>query len=986
MVIKVRSLALLATGLASAQPVLAQQQTVSPPANSSSEDADKAGEITVTGSRISQSGYQAPTPVTVATIEQLQQAAPTSIANALNQLPQLAGSSSPRTASARLIGGTSGNLLNLRNLGPQRTLILVDGRRVPPTTFRGVVDVDTIPELLIKRVDIVTGGASAVYGSDAVTGVVNFVLDHELDGVRGLLQKGISTQGDGGSYRLGLAVGKRFADGRGHITLSAERNDSSGITYGARPLFGTNFTLIGVDAVTGAPVSGAAAGTAAAPYAQVANVFLTRPTSGNLLLVSGPAGFAGTQYTPGGAFVPYNFGIRFGGVFQVGGDGRGISDFSSLVAGTVNDNFRGEVSFEITPAVKLFAVGNYSSSKIRYAGSANAVLFSSLSGANNLPARLSPTNPAAEALPNAFLPATLAAAMTAAGTRSLVYSKSFFGMPLPQIAQDTRAYNATFGAEADLGNGWKANAYYTHSDSKQDVSQSHNAKNANLFAAIDAVRDPATGNIVCRVTLTYPTVAPGCVPFNVFDNNVSQAVVNYITESSRFSVSNKIDNVAFSVEGSPFSTWAGPVAISVGAEYRSESLLLDTNSDPATYQAESAFLQANPTAIRSLSQGTVRFFAFNQAGANASREVKEVSGELLVPLLRDVPGAQSLDLSGAVRYTDYSTSGGVTTWKIGGTYQPVDGVRFRVTRSRDIRAPSLWDLFAGPQTNIATTNDPHTGLTVATPQVITAGNPDLDPEIGDAFTAGIVLQPAFIPGLSLSIDYFDIKIRGALATTSAASVLALCEASNGTGQACALITRPLPFSDRTAANNFTSVRLAPLNLSALATRGVDFEASYRSRIGKGNLSLRLMGSYTSRYVQQQTTTSPALNAVGLVDDDTAMTFTPIPKWRGTFSATYQTGGFTINVQERYIGGLTCGYTHVCVASAKIPAVAYTDLSASYKIPSNENLELFANVTNLFDKDPPIFNRAPQPTLAYPTIPALYDTIGRYFVVGVRLKF
>lgn len=984
--LKVSKFAFIAVGLAASQPAWAQQRAANVPSDSDTSDAAKSEEILVTGSRITQNGYQAPTPLTVATAEQLQQAAPTAIADALNQLPQLSGSSSPRTATARVIGGTSGNLLNLRNLGPQRTLILVDGRRAPPTTFRGVVDVDTIPELLIKHVDIVTGGASAVYGSDAVSGVVNFVLDHNLNGFRGLVQKGISSQGDAGSYRIGLAVGQGFADDRGHITLSAERNDSDGLTYGARPLFGTNYTLVGRDAITGLPVSGVTAGTAAAPYFQFPNILLQRPTDGNLLLVSGPAGFAGSEYQPNGTFTPFDFGVRFGGVFQAGGGGRGISDFSPLLAASTTDHFRGELTFKLSPAVKLLVIGNYGTTKLSHAGSFNAVLFSSLSGVNNLPATLSPTNPAAEALPNAFLPPALLAAMNLAGTKRLVYSKSFFGMPLPQVRQNTREFDMTFGVEANLGSGWTANAYYTHSDSKQDVSQTNTGLNANLYAAIDAVRDPVTGNIVCRVSLTYPTLMPGCVPFNVFDNNVSKAVVDYTTATSSFSVANKIDDAAINVQGSPFSTWAGPVAISVGAEYRSESLNLSTNSDPATYQAQTAFLQSHQFAIRALSQGTVRFFAFNQAGASASRNVKEASAEILVPLLRDAPFAQSLDLSGAFRYTDYSTSGGVKTWKIGGTWQPVEGVRFRVTRSRDIRAPSLWDLYAGPQTNIATVNDPHTGGTVATPQIITAGNPALKPEFGDALTAGIVLQPKFIPGLSLSVDFFDIKIKGALATTSAASVLSLCEASGGTAPACGLITRPLPFSDHTLANNFTSVLLAPLNLSVLQTRGVDFEATYRIPVGSGNLTLHMASSYVSRYVQQQTATAPGINAVGQVDDDTAMVFTPIPKWRGIASATYQSGGTTLSVQERYIGGLTCGYTHICTADSKIPSIFYTDMTVSLKIPTQEHLELFANVSNLFDKGPPIFNRAPQPTLAYPTIPALYDTIGRYFVVGARMKF
>jgi outer membrane receptor protein involved in Fe transport len=301
---------------------------------------DVASDIVVTGSRIGRNGNEAPTPVTVVSVDQLQQSAPRSIAEGLNQLPQFLGSFSPAQSQSTMLSEAHGNILNLRNAGAIRTLILMDGQRVPPTSSSGLVDVSVIPEALVARVDVVTAGASAVYGSDAVTGVVNFILDSKFTGVKALAQRGVSSRGDGGSYRLGVTAGTSLLDGGAHLLLSADRNDSTGIQKLDRPYGGKYF--FAVPELPGAP------GTASNPL-----VFKENVVSSNLnatgLFRFGPPGVQGQTLTPGGQITPFNPGRFAGAGQQIGGSGTGTSQNTSLITGLRTDRLFGRLSFDIAP-------------------------------------------------------------------------------------------------------------------------------------------------------------------------------------------------------------------------------------------------------------------------------------------------------------------------------------------------------------------------------------------------------------------------------------------------------------------------------------------------------------------------------------------------------------------------------------------------------------------------------------------------------------
>ncbi len=364
-----------------------------------------------------------------------------------------------------------------------------------------------------------------------------------------------------------------------------------------------------------------------------------------------------------------------------------------------------------------------------------------------------------------------------------------------------------------------------------------------------------------------------------------------------------------------------------------------------------------------------------------------------MPLLKD-SAVGSLSLNGAGRVTDYSTSGTVVTWKAGALYDPIDGIRFRVTRSRDIRAPTLYELFAGQTiTRLgvldALTIDPLTGLpgqNVST-QTVSGGNPNLEPEVANTLTVGVVLKPSFIPGLNLSIDYFNISIDKAIATPfTGQQVMDICAASNYTSPVCSQIVRPLGATNTSSANGPTSILVNNQNLRSFKTSGIDFELKYRVPVGSGHLTLEALATRLLSSKQQNAPGQAVFNFLGNADmQDNASNPVIQPKWRGNVNVTYENGPLTISAQERIIGGLNRSNILVYTPNS-IPAVAYTDASVVVKVPNKmADFEVFGTVNNLFNRKPPIIPTSTSPGLAYPTLRSAYDIIGTYVTVGVRIK-
>ncbi|MBL8555770.1 MAG: TonB-dependent receptor, partial [Phenylobacterium sp.] len=334
----------------------------------------------------------------------------------------------------------------------------------------------------------------------------------------------------------------------------------------------------------------------------------------------------------------------------------------------------------------------------------------------------------------------------------------------------------------------------------------------------------------------------------------------------------------------------------------------------------------------------------------------------------------------------YSTSGAVTTWKVGGSYKPVPDLRIRGTLSRDIRAPSLFELFAGKQQTTSPLTDLHTGLS-RTVNVISSGNLGLKPEKADTFTVGAVFAPAMLAGFQASIDYYRIKIDEAIAQPfTYIQMDDLCEASNGTSELCAQIIRPLPFSDRSAANFPTEIRLQNLNLARVKTAGIDFEASWRGDLLDGSVSVHLLGTRLLDYKQQNSPQSPVRQYAGNSDFIQGFYPLPMPKWRGNLEVGYKRGDLAASVQERYIGAFDKSAQFVWDDN-RVKATFYTDLNVTYSPKTlGADTDIYLTVNNLFDQKGRLFLISPVPGLNIPTSRNVYDVIGRYYTLGVRARF
>ncbi len=944
-----------------AMPAAAQTAPADPAATASAQTAEDApaaaqgADIVITGSRLVRNGAQAPTPVTAVTTQDLVQTAPSNIADALNKLPVFSASSNQNTGATSGAGfAAKGNYLNLRGLGPQRLLTLLDGSRVAPTTNTNAVDVNLLPQLLVSRVDVVTGGASAVYGSDAVTGVVNYVLDDRFKGLKTVAQTGVSTYGDDFSYRIGAAGGFAIGD-RIHVIGSYERYQSDGVgSLNDRPWATPDVALTG-------------AGTAANPYAQTPFARTSVLSYGGNI-ASGV--LAGQQFRPDGTLTPFVLGAPTGSsATRIGGDG--IVYTTALTASLKTDQAFLRTSVDLTDRIEFFAQGMYGRSDTAFTTQAS----------NNRPSSNRTLTIFSD---NAYLRPEIAAQMAAAGQGSFTMGRYFRDIPLMSADSVTNYYSGQAGLKGKFGNSWGWDVNYVHGRSElQFRSDEFDAR--RFFASIDAVRDPSSGQIVCRISITNPGFLPGCVPMNPLgEGNVTPAATAYTRQYSRYRIVNQMDYVNANIHGALFDLPAGPVTAAVGAEYRRQSLTQTTNGDPASL--------ATPTQraayfgnIRGVPSSALTFLVNNVGAASGSQTVKEAYGELSVPIFKNQTFAKELTLDLAGRVTDYKTSGTVATYKAGLSWMVVEGLRLRATQSRDIAAPSLFDLYAGPNVRNLGIVDPLTNQQVVT-SIVNQGNVNLQPEKANTTTIGLVLRPAALPGVTASIDAYRIKVNGAIQTTNETTQLNECQASGGTSPVCSLIIRPFPYSNTTAANAPTQIFVLPLNLASLRTQGIDFELNYTTRIGAGRLSLRGFANYLDQYDTQASATQPVLHRAGKVVNGYGTA--GLPKWRGLLTQNYSQDTFDITLTERFTGHYYKGVTEVFAAGypTNSPNRTYVDANINFNIAGAGKPQFFINVQNLFDVKPPVEQFGAATNLNTPTDTAIYDVIGRYFTVGFRTQF
>jgi outer membrane receptor protein involved in Fe transport len=965
---------------------------VAPTAATDVAEAESPQDIVVTGTRVVRDGFQAPTPLTVLTREDIENTSPTNnIADFVNQLPQLAGSTKPANSRLNISNGSAGiNALNMRNLGEGRVLILVDGRRSVGSTIFGWVDINTIPQALVDRVEVVTGGASSAYGSDAVSGVVNFVLNTKYEGLSIEGDSGVTTVGDGFNYSGSIAGGTAFAGGRGHVIFNAEIAHQDGIFSvdpGDRPWNHTGYVAVTNPAYNATTNSSVPQFLTTLRGIGVANQtpggFITASTGGVANRLRGLFFAQNGQVRQFQYGTGYNFPAVGGAAVttRTQGPDAFVNDSGRRIGLAPRDDrygFFGRASFEVADDVELFAEGSYNHQEVLFNAGPNLASYT-----------LNTTGCTANPVPitcNAFALQTLGAAQLA-GITSISLTSTGADLPFRGINNQRKVQRYVVGAEGkfdafDKPAHWDVYAQYGRSDVREQLRDIQNL--TNLTNATNAAFAPAgsgfpTGSIQCLINVdTNPNNNdPACVPLNRLGIGVADpAAIDYaLGDPYRKQVlEQRVAGVNLSL--TPFATWAGDVSIAVGAEYRAEKI---RGTVPVEFQP---IINANGTTTNRWSVG-------NYLPFTGKYNVKEAYLETVIPL------GFGLEFNGAVRATDYSNSGYVTTWKLGATWAPIDDIRLRVTRSRDIRAPNLNELYQAGTANSDSVRNPKFTTDLANgPQFfsysgLTTGNPDLEPEEADSWNIGAVFSPRFLRGFTASVDYFRIDLKGAIDSISAQEIVNRC--NEGRQEYCDAITND---PTRSQPNNpYLLIHTQPFNFVRRLVRGVDFDLAYRRRFQAGS-GLTLKGTAT-RYIENLADTgivgTVPVNTVG-ANGGQAST----PKWIYRASATYDTPTYSLTGVARgvssgkYLANAIECQTTCPVSTSQFPTydnnhvkgALYFDLNATMKFSAlgDGDGEFFLNVTNILNDGPILL---PETGLAANS--TFSDLLGRTFRAGVRLR-
>jgi iron complex outermembrane recepter protein len=921
----------------------------------SAEGGDVLQELVVTGSRIMRAGgYEAPTPLTVLDQALFEQTADSGVRDTLAVMPVFSGGFDI-TSGAGLPSFNQAGLstVELRNLGITRTLVLLDGQRSVGAIATGVVDVDNFPQQLIERVEVVTGGASAVYGSDAVAGVVNFVLDRDYTGFKGQVSGGVTNYGDARNWKIALASGFPFAEGRGHVLLSGELVDNDGIVNGngsrrwARTtrnyILNPNYT-----ASNGQP-----------EFLLRDDVFLARATHGGLV-TSGP--LRGVAFGERGVPYMFNYGThREPDNFMSGGDylATRTDDAYSLLPSQERQNIFARVSYDVSDDVNVFLQLS------RGVSSTYGIAFPHYQAGNG-PIVLSG---------NPFIPESVQAQMTALGLASIRLGTMNYDMPHVAVGTTRAANRYVLGAEGKLdafGTRWSWNGYVQIGETSS-VYDTYNVENwARYSLALDAVRHPTTGAIVCRSTLTDP--GNGCVPWNPMGTGVNDTLAkSYLLGTAHSLQSTRQDVYAASITGEPFSNWAGPVSVALSAEHRREKATVDSD----------------PIARASL------WRSGNLQPLDAGFYVSEVAVETLIPLVVDQPFISNWDLSAAFRATDYEVSGYVSTWKVGTTYSMNPSIKLRATVSRDIRAPNISELFQEQNYGLVSSFDPFTNTTVTHGRT-QRGNPDLTPEVADNFTIGMILQPSFVSDLVVSVDYWKIDVKDAINLIFGEQIIPQC--FQGRTDLCPRITRD-------GNGVITSVEQGYFNMASQRASGIDVEASYSFPASSlvdswlGDVAFRLMGTHYLENVTEDGVLPPN-DSVGTIGG------TPETVVTGTLS--YTLDRLSTSLTSRYFTGVVMDNDFIQCASncptstthamtfdrMGVDGGLYFDASISYRLDdffgqAGGEGRVYLNVRNLANSDPELTPQLGTTGLGYiysRSLDGRWDKLGRVFRLGVDFKF
>lgn len=949
-------------------------------ADASAEPA-KTSDIIVTGSRIARRDYVAQSPIVTQSAETLQATGATTIDKALLTLPQFQPGQGGFTNSSAGGQGVGLSSLNLRSLGPQRTLVLLDGRRSQPGNGLTVIDINSIPSSAISGVEVITGGASATYGSDAISGVVNFKVYHRFEGIRLDAQAGISSRGDAANQQASLIAGTKFADGRGSIMIAGEYQHRDGLHYTDRDWSSPSRSFSNV---IGNGVF--APGSNAPSQAAINTVFSQYGIAGGSVLRTDQLGFNqdGTLFrNRNTTTAPLNYKgssnpcmVVTPTTFAYDGLCLNLHQLPLTRYATL-----GRAEYELSSSLKAFVQGQYSK-VTAYAQGSNPTL--NPVGASGLSVPI--TNP--------FIPTdlrTLLASRASPNANFLVVKRFIDDGPRAYVNRTT-TYQLVAGLEGQLPiNDWSFELYGTHGRTSGTDKVYSGAVSISavqrLLAAADGGASLCSGG------------------FNIFGPEpVSASCAAYVARPTRSVTSIGQDEVAFNTTGPIFTLPAGDVKLAVSGAYRRNSF----RTTPDT--AISAGDIAATTATQPLYGVT---------------SVVEGAAEVLVPLLKDLPLIQSLNATGAYRYSKYNISGGVSSYKVGVDWRVVDPIMFRGGYQKAVRAPSVGELFQplqGALANIGlppSAGDPcdvrsnyRSGANAAAvrnlciaqgvPSAVidsfnsansgvqssTAGNIGLKPETAKTLTFGMVFQPSFLGEafrrMSLSVDYYDIRLKSVISSVDVLTSVSKCFNADGSnpGYSASYILCQNLFRDTTTGQIAGSSQKL-LNLGAYKTSGIDIVFDWVLPLGslglggEDTLRFNVAATYLRNFDIQVNPGAPFSNYRGTITIPTGAGASAFARMKANTTVEYTHDGFSLGVKWTHVTGFRDVSTATNQAST-VPGTPTYDLFDLFaKLRVNDKFELRGGVQNLGDRDPPPvggFNA---------TNPGVYDTIGRSFFLGVK---
>lgn len=928
---------LLSTSLVVITPALAHAQTAPADQGTAPEAAEAPVDIVVTGSRLARPELQQASPIAVVSSKDIALTGQVNIENVLKDLPQLVPSLSG--ASNNPGGGVA--TADLRGLGAARTLVLVNGRRYISYDSSQIVDLNTVPAGLIDRVDIVTGGRSAVYGSDAVSGVVNFVLKQNFSGVEANANYRITGQGDGGTANVNLLVGHNFDGGRGNITLYADYSKRNPILQSDRA------------------------------YSSQA---LVDDGAGGLI-AGGSGSIPGTRFAIGGVSRKFNTDGSYS-AYSSATDAYNYAPYNYLQVPQERYLFSGQAHYDVSDHLTLYTEGQYVHNKVQ-----NQLAPTPFTGSVVLDNNSS------------FLSASSQALLKSYDTDGDGYTTASIYRRMTEVgdrisSDDNTAYRALIGAKGQITGNWSYDAYFSYSHTRQVETQSGNVSRSRVLQALKTTTD-SSGNLVCTDT------SNGCVPLNIFGaGNISSAAASFIAIDTRnvSEITEKVASAAITNDNL-FDLGAGPAGLAIGAEYRDE------------------YGSYNPDAA--LASGDVVGFNASQ-GLSGGYNVKELYGELEVPLLADKPFIHSLVANAAYRYSYYSTAAkSVNTFSGGLVWSPIRDISLRGQFSRAVRAPTVSNLYGGTSQNFETATDPCTQAAALTSsnlkasclasgvsasalgtaydggntqiESINGGSTSLREETADTYTLGAVFQPHFLKRFSLTVDYYRINISNYISAAGTSNIIRACYGDAGNGWTpyassyCALLPRDSNSYEITNASDLLS------NTGGVKTRGIDFEARYSLPIPIAafgdkttNLSFRVSGTRLIAFDFNPVAAIPGLNV------DCAGKFgvtcgNPYAKWRLSARTTWTAGPMTLSVLYRYLSPVDADASGYSVDHIK--AYHYFDTTVSFDVMKKFTWTL--GVNNIFDRQPPILGDNQEQANTYPST---YDPYGRAFFTGITLKF